>query len=184
MHLEGSCRCGAVTFSCDSHAPVPYQLCYCTICCKTAGGGGYAINLSAVSSTLKVEGARSPGRLSRRDHRRYRPLRNQHGRAQLLHALRGGAVALRSRVAGAAAPVRLGDRQRPAGGAGADPPHARRQAGLGATAGSARRQAVSAISRREHRGMASQARALGGLIGVIPGRRSRTRTRCSSELPE
>ena len=51
MHLEGSCRCGAVTFSCDSHAPVPYQLCYCTICCKTAGGGGYAINLSAVAAT-------------------------------------------------------------------------------------------------------------------------------------
>ena len=54
MRLEGSCRCGAVAFSCDSHAPVPYQFCYCSICCKTAGGGGYAINLSAVASSLKV----------------------------------------------------------------------------------------------------------------------------------
>ena len=56
LHLEGSCRCGAIAFSCDSHAPVPYQLCYCTICRKTAGGGGYAINLSAVASSLKIEG--------------------------------------------------------------------------------------------------------------------------------
>ena len=55
MKLEGSCRCGAVRFSCDSHAPVPYQRCYCTICRKTAGGGGYAINLSAIAQTLNVE---------------------------------------------------------------------------------------------------------------------------------
>ena len=54
--LEGSCRCGAVAFSCESHAPVPYQLCYCSICRKTAGGGAYAINLSAVAGTLKVSG--------------------------------------------------------------------------------------------------------------------------------
>src|SRR3546814_10821470 len=26
MHLEGSCRCVAVTFAPDSHTPVPYQL--------------------------------------------------------------------------------------------------------------------------------------------------------------
>jgi hypothetical protein len=62
MTLEGSCRCGAVKFSCDSHAPVPYQRCYCTICRKTAGGGGYAINLSAVAPTLKVE---DPGKAIR-----------------------------------------------------------------------------------------------------------------------
>ena len=55
MRLEGSCRCGAVVFFCDSHAPVPYQRCYCSICRKTAGSGGYAINLSADSSTLQVE---------------------------------------------------------------------------------------------------------------------------------
>ena len=53
--LEGSCRCGAVQFSCKSHTPVPYQRCYCSICRKTAGGGGYAINLGADARTLKVE---------------------------------------------------------------------------------------------------------------------------------
>ena len=55
--LEGSCRCGAVHFSCESHTPVPYQHCYCSICRKTAGGGGYAINLGAVAASLKVEAA-------------------------------------------------------------------------------------------------------------------------------
>ena len=32
MRLEGSCRCGAVSFSVDSHTPYPYQRCYCSIC--------------------------------------------------------------------------------------------------------------------------------------------------------
>jgi hypothetical protein len=53
--LSGSCRCGAVRFRCDSHTPVPYQRCYCSICRKTAGGGGYAINLGALAETLQVE---------------------------------------------------------------------------------------------------------------------------------
>ena len=61
MHLEGSCRCGAVRFSVDSHAPVPYQRCYCSVCRKTAGAGGYAINLSAVADTLRVEDRRAIG---------------------------------------------------------------------------------------------------------------------------
>ena len=55
LKLEGSCRCGAVRFTCDSHTPVPYQRCYCSICRKTAGGGGYAINLGADAQTLEVE---------------------------------------------------------------------------------------------------------------------------------
>lgn len=54
--LKGSCRCGAVTFSVESHAPVPYQLCYCSICRKQQGGGGYAINLGAITSSLDVVG--------------------------------------------------------------------------------------------------------------------------------
>lgn len=54
--LEGSCRCGAVRFQVESHAPVPYQRCYCSICRKQQGGGGYAINLLAVADTLRVEG--------------------------------------------------------------------------------------------------------------------------------
>ena len=57
MRLEGSCHCGAVRFSVDAYAPVPYQRCYCSICRKTAGGGGFAINLGADATTLEVEGA-------------------------------------------------------------------------------------------------------------------------------
>jgi hypothetical protein len=53
--LSGSCRCGAVRFTCQSHTPVPYQRCYCSICRKTAGGGGYAINLGGLTDTLKVD---------------------------------------------------------------------------------------------------------------------------------
>ena len=59
MHLDGSCRCGAVRFALESHTPVPYQRCYCTICRKTAGGGGYAINLGGLADTLRVEGRES-----------------------------------------------------------------------------------------------------------------------------
>ena len=61
LKLEGSCRCGAVHFSVLSHAPYPYQLCYCSICRKTAGGGGFAINLSAESRSLKVRGRKAIG---------------------------------------------------------------------------------------------------------------------------
>ncbi|WP_225773989.1 GFA family protein [Pseudomonas sp. Marseille-Q5115] len=56
MHLEGSCHCGAVHFSLDSPHPYPYQRCYCSICRKTQGGGGYAINLGGDANTLKVDG--------------------------------------------------------------------------------------------------------------------------------
>jgi hypothetical protein len=61
MTLRGTCRCGAVSFTVESHAPYPYQLCYCSICRKTAGGGGFAINLSAVAETLKVKGRNAIG---------------------------------------------------------------------------------------------------------------------------
>jgi len=57
--LEGSCRCGAVTFQLQSHTPYPYQLCYCSICRKTAGGGGFAINIMGDHKTLKVTGKRA-----------------------------------------------------------------------------------------------------------------------------
>lgn len=56
MRLEGSCHCGAVRFAVEAYAPVPYMRCYCSICRKTAGGGGYAINLGADAATLEVEG--------------------------------------------------------------------------------------------------------------------------------
>ena len=54
VKLKGSCRCGAAGFSCDSQTPVPYQRCYCTICRKVAGGGGYAINLGGLTKGMAV----------------------------------------------------------------------------------------------------------------------------------
>jgi hypothetical protein len=54
--LRGTCRCGAVGFAVESHTPFPYQLCYCSICRKTAGGGGYAINLMGDAASLEVTG--------------------------------------------------------------------------------------------------------------------------------
>jgi hypothetical protein len=57
--LEGSCHCGAVHFRVESETPYPYQACYCSICRKTAGGGGYAINLGADANTLEIEGAQN-----------------------------------------------------------------------------------------------------------------------------
>jgi hypothetical protein len=56
MLLEGSCHCGSVSFRVESETPYPYQACYCSICRKTAGGGGYVINLGADANTLEVEG--------------------------------------------------------------------------------------------------------------------------------
>ena len=56
MNLTGTCHCEAVRFSVESHEPVPYMRCYCGICRKTAGSGGFAINLGAMKATLRVEG--------------------------------------------------------------------------------------------------------------------------------
>jgi hypothetical protein len=64
LRLEGSCRCGAIAFAVGSHAPAPYMLCYCSVCRKTGGGGGYAINLSAVAPTLEVTGAEAVRKVS------------------------------------------------------------------------------------------------------------------------
>ncbi|MGQ0620166.1 MAG: GFA family protein [Panacagrimonas sp.] len=56
MKLQGSCHCGAVRFTLESAAPYPFMRCYCSICRKTAGAGGYAINLGGDHRTLKVKG--------------------------------------------------------------------------------------------------------------------------------
>ncbi len=56
MKLEGSCHCRAVRFSLESHTPYPFNLCYCSICRKTTGGGGYAINLMGEAKSLKITG--------------------------------------------------------------------------------------------------------------------------------
>lgn len=59
MKLEGSCHCGAVKFSLQSAHPYPFNLCYCSICRKTQGGGGYAINLSGDYETMAITGKKS-----------------------------------------------------------------------------------------------------------------------------
>jgi len=72
MLLKGSCHCGAVRFELKSATPYPYMCCYCAICRKTAGGGGFAVNIMGDAATLKVSGkrdlsvyrARIDGRLS------------------------------------------------------------------------------------------------------------------------
>ena len=56
MLLKGSCHCGAVKFSLQSRTPYPYMRCYCSICRKTAGGGGYAINIMGEAKSFKVKG--------------------------------------------------------------------------------------------------------------------------------
>lgn len=56
MQLEGSCHCGKVKFNLASRHPYPFNICYCSICRKTAGGGGYAVNLGGDNQTLKVRG--------------------------------------------------------------------------------------------------------------------------------
>jgi hypothetical protein len=56
MELKGSCHCGAVKFRLVTHTPQPYMRCYCSICRKTAGGGGYAINIMGEAASLKVTG--------------------------------------------------------------------------------------------------------------------------------
>jgi hypothetical protein len=56
MLLNGSCHCAAVKFSLESHTPYPYMHCYCSICRKTAGGGGYAINIMGEAESMKIKG--------------------------------------------------------------------------------------------------------------------------------
>lgn len=57
MRLEGSCHCRRVRFALDCAHPYPFNLCYCSICRKTAGSGGYGINLGGVAGSLVVHGA-------------------------------------------------------------------------------------------------------------------------------
>lgn len=58
MKLEGSCHCRRVRFSVESDNEIPYQRCYCTICRKTHGGGGWAVNIAADARTLSLTGKR------------------------------------------------------------------------------------------------------------------------------
>ena len=65
MLLKGSCRCGAVRFEVESHTPVPFMLCYCSICRKQQGGGGFAINLGADYETMNLTTGPHPMKLLR-----------------------------------------------------------------------------------------------------------------------
>ena len=59
MKLKGSCHCQKVKFQIDSKHPYPFNVCYCSISRKTAGGGGYAINLGGDYGSLEVSGESS-----------------------------------------------------------------------------------------------------------------------------
>jgi hypothetical protein len=61
MQLKGSCHCGKVKFQLESAHPYPFNLCYCSICRKTAGGGGFAINLGGDAATMKIRGEQHVG---------------------------------------------------------------------------------------------------------------------------
>lgn len=61
MKLHGSCHCKSVKFEVKSHTPYPFIQCYCSICRKTAGGGGYAINIMGQAKTLNVKGKKHVG---------------------------------------------------------------------------------------------------------------------------
>ncbi|CEP14228.1 hypothetical protein [Parasitella parasitica] len=56
MELKGSCHCEKVSFKVLSHTPAPFMRCYCSICRKCQGGGGYAINIMGQYDTLEVTG--------------------------------------------------------------------------------------------------------------------------------
>ncbi|CAD6446679.1 69704f58-3d86-432e-a04b-dbbf46f1ec84-CDS [Sclerotinia trifoliorum] len=53
MNLQGSCQCGLVEFTLESHTPAPYQICACSICRKCGGYGG-TVNLGGIASTLQI----------------------------------------------------------------------------------------------------------------------------------
>jgi hypothetical protein len=56
IELNASCHCGSVKFRFESSHIHPFLKCYCSVCRKTQGGGGYAIAIDAYASSLKVEG--------------------------------------------------------------------------------------------------------------------------------
>ncbi|KZV73530.1 hypothetical protein PENSPDRAFT_574494 [Peniophora sp. CONT] len=56
--LKGSCHCGAVAFSVQSNAAVPYEICFCSICRKVGGPGG-ATHVLGNAETLEIQGRES-----------------------------------------------------------------------------------------------------------------------------
>ena len=69
--LKGSCRCNAVRFEVESHTPVPFMLCYCSICRKQQGGENQAVKGRRQVVPLRQEQRqrrRDGEREGRRDH--------------------------------------------------------------------------------------------------------------------
>ena len=56
MKLSGSCQCKSVSFALESRTPYPFMRCYCSVCRKIGGSGGYAINLMGDHGSLQVTG--------------------------------------------------------------------------------------------------------------------------------
>ncbi len=112
MLLEDSCHCGAVPFSVNSRTPCPFNDCYCPICRKTTGGGGFAINLMGDAPSLRVEGGRNLA------------ICRATIDGETSTAMRQPAVAVGSALARPGASPRLGGRRRTAGSTRARPPHA------------------------------------------------------------
>ena len=135
MKLEGSCHCGAVTFSVNSRTPYPFNHCYCSKCRKT-GGGGFAINIMGEHATLEVTGEENISVYrSKNNHRgRLRGRRAGLFAAPFLQDLRDAALDLQPELRRVRLPLRDGDRHPAAAPRRDDPPHAGLQAGLGAGA--------------------------------------------------
>jgi hypothetical protein len=138
MHLEGSCHCGSVRFSVDADAPVPFMRCYCSICRKTAGGGGYAINLGAQTHTMKVKGQRHLGIYRAKLPDKSGKGMHEQRPALFLPALRQRALAVGPDLARAGAPARQRHRHAAAGTAVAGPLSRRLQGAVGERGGLAR----------------------------------------------
>ncbi len=175
MKLKGSCHCGAVTFSVDSHTPQPYMRCYCSICRKTAGGGGYAINIMGDTRTLKVRGAKNIAvyRARFKEGGAKKPTLSKARR----HFCAKCASALwvwDPRWAGMGLSVRVGDRHAVAQAARGRLDHARLRGALVGRAEGSRPQAFSRIPERVDRRLAQEARARSPL-GGSPHRRAAER---------
>ncbi len=125
MKLNGSCHCGAVTFSVESKTPYPYMRCYCSICRKTAGGGGYAINIMGETATLKVRGARNIAVYRARIKEERSDAHDAVESAPpLLREVRERTVGLGPAMGGLGVSVRVGDRYTAAQAAGRRRDHA------------------------------------------------------------
>ncbi|KAI8872650.1 hypothetical protein GQ42DRAFT_65318 [Ramicandelaber brevisporus] len=52
--FEGSCACGSVHYTAETDTPAPYLKCYCSICRKSAGSGGYAVFIRTLGSKFNI----------------------------------------------------------------------------------------------------------------------------------